>query len=144
MAAMMSAISTATSGMLASVARLNAAASNIANAGTSGPLPETAAAPATEAAPRVYQPVDVVLKSVGGESGSTGVMARYRPRVPAYVREYDPSAPYASADGFVAAPNVDLAAEAVAVLEASLMFQANLAVLKRADEMAKSLIDTLA
>jgi flagellar basal body rod protein FlgC len=41
----------------------------------------------------------------------------------------------------VAAPNVDLAAEAVDVLAASLAFRANLAVLRAADEMQERLLD---
>ena len=67
--------------------------------------------------------------------------ATTRPRLPAYARQYDPSAPFADAEGFVAAPNVDLATEAVDVLAASLSFRANLAVFRAADEMAKRTLD---
>ena len=142
----MTAITTARSGLLASVARLNASASNIANGTTTGPLPGSPAAPvaAVDEAPRAYQPVDVVLRSAGGQDGSGGVAATYRPRSPAHVRQYDPSAPFADADGMVAAPNVDLAQEAVDVLAASVLFKANLVVLKKADEMTGSLLDALA
>jgi flagellar basal-body rod protein FlgC len=145
---MFSAIATARSGLLASIARLNAGASNIANAGTTGPLPRTPGAPPVAAAPedaaRVYQPVDVVLRSVGDQEGPAGVAASYRPRMPASIRRYEPTAPYADAEGMVAAPNVDMAQEAVGVLEAAVLFKANLAVLKAADEMTKSLLDTTA
>ena len=134
--------------MLVSLARLNASASNIANSHTTGPLPEKAAAPpmpgGAEGGPRVYQPIDVVLKSTGGQGGSAGVVAGYRPRSPAYMRHYDPSAPFADADGIVAAPKVDLAEEAVGILEASLLFKANLAVLEAADAMTKRMLDTTA
>jgi flagellar basal-body rod protein FlgC len=139
---MISAITIARSGLLASVARLNAGAGNIANAGTTGPLPQGQAAP--EDGPRVYEPVDVVLKSVGGREGETGVAASYRLRAPSYVLQHDPAAPFSDAQGNVAAPNVDLAEEAAGVLDASLLFRANLAVLKRADEMTKSLLDVIA
>jgi flagellar basal-body rod protein FlgC len=145
---MMNAIATARSGLLASVARLDAAASNIANAGTIGPLPEIAAAPSGQsgsgATARAYEPLDVVLKSAGGAENSSGVAASYRPRLPAYVRQYDPSAPFADSDGIVAAPNVDLAEEAVDVLEASLLFRANLAVFKTAIQMTGSILDATA
>jgi flagellar basal body rod protein FlgC len=42
------------------------------------------------------------------------------------------------------APPVDLAGEVVGVLEASLVFKANLAVFKTADEMTKRLLDITA
>lgn len=133
-------MSTARSGLLASGARLNAAASNVANAGVTGPLlstrlPQPAA---SEGSPRVYQPVDVILRSIGDGGASTGVAAGYRPRLPADVRRYDPSAPFADLDGLVAAPDVDLAAEAVSLMEAALSFKANLAVLRAADEMTRA------
>ncbi len=136
---MIAALSTARSGLLASVARLEAAASNIANGGTTGPLPPTPPVPAADGAPRVYQPVEVVVRSLG--DAPAGVEATYRPRVPAYVRQYDPGAPFADAEGFVAVPNVDLAEESIDVLTALVSFRANLAVLRAADEMAESLLD---
>jgi flagellar basal-body rod protein FlgC len=142
---MIAALSTARSGLLASVARLNAAASNIANGSTTGPLPPT---PASEPLPvsadegaRVYQAVEVVLRSAGGAEGPAGVSVAVRPRLPAYGRQYDPSAPFADPDGFVATPNVDLAEEAVDVLSASLAFRANVAVIRAVNEMAKRTLD---
>ncbi len=47
-AGMIAALSTARSGLLASVARLETAASNIANGGTTGPLPPTPQVPAAD------------------------------------------------------------------------------------------------
>jgi len=139
---MTAALSIARSGLLASVARLNAGAANIANGSTTGPLPASAPVPdAAGGAPRVYQPVEVVLRGTGGAGAPAGVSATTRPRLPAYARQYDPSAPFADAKGFVAAPNVDLAAEAVDVLAASLSLRANLAVFRAADEMAKRTLD---
>jgi flagellar basal-body rod protein FlgC len=142
---MFTAMSIARSGLLASVARLNAAAGNIANGSTTGPLPPSPASElipdAPGGAPQVYQAVEVVLRSTGSAEAPGGVAATYRPRVPSYVRQYDPSAPFADAEGTVASPNVDLAAEAVDVLAASLAFRANLAVLRAADEMQERLLD---
>jgi flagellar basal body rod protein FlgC len=94
--AMIAAIATARSGLLASLDRLNAAAANIANGTTTGPLPES--------------PVQSPLDSAN------------RP-----ARVYQP---------------VDLAEEAVSLLETSLLFRANLAVLKAAHEMMGSVLDT--
>jgi len=54
---MTAALSIARSGLLASVAPLNAGAANIANGSTTGPLPASASVPdAAGGAPRVYQP----------------------------------------------------------------------------------------
>jgi flagellar basal-body rod protein FlgC len=141
---MIAAFSTARSGLLASVARLDAAASNIAHAGTTGPLPAPATQPvagAEDGAARAYQPVEVVVRSIGTGEAPAGVAATYPPRLPATIRQYDPAAPFADADGFVAAPNVDLAEEAVDVLAALVSFRANLTLILAADEMAQSLLD---
>ena len=89
---MITAAATARSGMLASIARLDATAANISGGITTELHPDTAVQP--EAA-RVYQPVD-------------------------------------------------LAEEAFSLLEASLLFKANLAVFKAADEMTRNMLDRLA
>lgn len=144
---MFAAISSASSGLLASAARLGASASNIANAGTTGPVPATPPSQplaSTPGSPQVYQPVDVVQVSLESGARSAGVAVSYRPRLPAYVEQYDPSAPFANGDGMVAAPNVDLAREAVGLVEGSLLFKANLAVLRAADAMTRSVLDTKA
>ena len=93
MALMITAAATARSGLLASIARRDASASNIASGSTAGAPPGTAAQP--EGAPRVYQPADLVEEAVG-------------------------------------------------LLEASLLFRANLTVLKTADEMTRTMLDTVA
>ena len=98
-ALMTSVIATARSGMLASIAYINASAANIARGSTSGP-PAGTVAEAPDGAPR--------------------------------------------ADKVVAAPNVDLAQDAIGALEASLLFRANLAVFKRAHEMTRNMIDAMA
>ena len=83
----------------------------------------------------------MILKSAGDQYGPASVTAIYRARMPASIRQYDPSAPFADADGMVAAPNVDLAQEAVGILQASVLFKANLAVFKTAHGMTKRLLD---
>ncbi len=132
---MTSAISNALSGIRAGAARLEAGASNVANLRSTGPLD-----PAAGEGRRAYLPVDVV--QTGRPEG--GVVATYRPREPAAVAEFAPDSPDADARGLVAAPNVDLATEAVGVAEAALVMRANIAVLRAADRMARGALDLLA
>jgi flagellar basal-body rod protein FlgC len=130
----MSPVSTiALSGMKAALQRLDAAASNIANVRSYGPLPSAAAT----GYPPPYTPVDVVQMSVAGG----GVVSRVinSPRGP--VAYYDPSAPYADASGMVGAPDIDLAGEMVNLITAELDFAANLMVLRAESEMMASLFD---
>jgi flagellar basal-body rod protein FlgC len=137
---MINAMNISISGLHASAARLSASASNVANGRTTGGLP-TNLAPSV---PAPYAPVDVVQTSVGESGGVAGVAVTYVPRTPAYVVAYDPGEPFADARGMVAAPNVDLAQEAVSQIGAAMSFRANLAALKLEMETAKELIDVLA
>jgi len=123
----------ALSGIKAALQRFDAAANNIANVRSYGPLPGAAAA----GYPAAYTPVDVVQLSVSGG----GVVSRVinSPRGP--IAYYDPSAPYADADGMVAAPDIDLASEMVNLVTAELDFAANLMVLRAESEMMASLFD---
>jgi flagellar basal-body rod protein FlgC len=123
----------ALSGMRAALQRFDAAANNIANVRSYGPLPGAAAS----GYPPAYTPTDVVQMSVPGG----GVVSRIvsSPRGP--VAYYDPSAPYADANGMVAAPDIDLATEMVNLIRAELDFAANLVVLRAESEMMASLFD---
>jgi flagellar basal-body rod protein FlgC len=60
------------------------------------------------------------------------------------VPSYDPDAPYADANGLVAAPNVDLAGEVVEALVARYAFAFNAKVMRTASDMTKSLLDVTA
>jgi flagellar basal-body rod protein FlgC len=126
------------SGMNASAARLQASASNIANADTTGAL-----AASGGSGPAAYQPIEAVQASLGGTGGG-GVSVTYAPRTPAFIAAYDPEALYADAEGMVAAPNVDLAAEAVDVLAATMSFRANLAAFRVEAQASRELLDVLA
>jgi flagellar basal-body rod protein FlgC len=137
---MINAMTISISGLHASAARLSASASNVANARTTGTLPTNA----SPDAPAPYVPVDVVQTSIGGSGGVAGVAVTYVPRTPAYVAAYDPGEPFANARGMVAAPNVDLAEEAVSQIAAAMSYRANLAALKLEVETAKELLDVLA
>lgn len=144
---MVNAVTTARSGILAGVVRLNASASNIANASTMGRLPSSSmpeGAGRLEDGPDAYRPLDVVLKSTGGQHEPHGVTAAYQYRSVAYVPRHDPAAPFADADGMVAAPDVDPSEEALNVPEALVLFKANLAVIKAADAMTRRMVDTTA
>lgn len=134
---MTDALSIALSGLRAQTTRLAATASNIANASTSGTVPNAdPSAPAST----LYTPVTVDFSSQAGG----GVSAQVRPDPDAYSVIYDPSSGYANADGLVAVPNVDLAQEAVNLLETKALYKANLSVIKTQDEMLGDLLDTIA
>lgn len=125
--------------MNASALRLEASASNVANARTDGPVPQT---PPDRPLPRsddprsVYQPVDVVQVSTG-----SGTAARMTERLPAYELRYRPDAPFADASGMVAAPNVDYAREIAEQVASVAAFKANAKVFSAASEMARAVID---
>ena len=131
-----SVLSIAMSGMTAATRRLEVSARNVANASSSGPLPD--ADPAIkESFPAAYvaQRVDQV------EAAGGGTIANVGPASPGTVPTYDPTAPYANDKGMVAAPNVDFANEAVQQLLARVTFVANAQVVRTYDRMMKSLLD---
>ncbi len=119
------------SGMKAAATRLEAAASNIANVFSSGPLPD--ASGATTA----YAPVTVKQSDVRGG----GVSARIVNAADPYVPALDPASPDADAKGMVAAPNVDLAGELVNVLTARISYEASTKTMKVANDMMKTTLD---
>ena len=136
----MTAITTALSGMRASMMRLNASASNIANANTTGPVPPTPPSePVTGSPgrPSVYQPVSTVQSSLA----DGGVATTYAPVTPSYIQRYDPSLSFANGDGLIAAPNVELTDDLADQVDAALSFKANLAVVQTADEMMRSTLE---
>lgn len=145
----MSAITTGTtsialSGALAQTQRLAASANNVANAGSIGAIPGADGAVATGQSP-AYAPTSSSQASVAGANGQgQGTRAVFRPTTPAYLPEYQPDSAQANADGMVARPNVDLAAERVDQIGQLRAYQANLAVLRTEDEMQRSAINSLA
>ena len=134
------AMAIAASGMAAASASLTAAASNIANMETAGPVPATTPMGPLPASSGVYQPVSATTQALPGG----GVTAAISNTLPSYSLAYDPSAPFANLQGMVAAPNVDLAAQAVNQLSSALAFRANLAVFQVASKNFKALLDILA
>lgn len=134
---MSSALSIGVSGMQAATARLNAAASNIANAQTRGVLPGSGAS-----GPAAYQPVDVVQKDIGnGTAGPGGVGYSYVPRQGGVTPVYDPEAPGADANGMVGAPDIDIATELVSAMIAKYEFEASAKMVSVASDMQKTVVD---
>jgi flagellar basal-body rod protein FlgC len=153
----MSAIDTAASGLYAAALQLNVYASNLANAQTTGSLPQTPSTPAasaigavpasslsptasTAAPPLAYQPLQLVQYSNADVAGG-GVSASVQPSSPAAYAAYSPSSSYADANGQVAAPAIDLPAQIANQASALIQFQANLKVILASDQMQKSVLD---
>jgi flagellar basal-body rod protein FlgC len=129
----------AVSGLNAASRRLEVSASNVANIASTGALPATNGTVAI-GAPQAYQP----LRLNQTESANGGTQTSVTAAAPSYVAISDPQAPFANQDGLVAAPNVDLSQEAINQMIASYSFSANAAVLKAADHISKTLLDTTA
>ena len=127
----------AISGLNAASLRLQVSAENVANAGSSGPLPDSSARgsyPSAYGAKRV----DQTANANGSTSATVGTAS------PATIAAYDPSAPYANGHGMVAAPNVNLASEIAQQLTAKLSFAANAQLVKADHKMTASLLDVVA
>lgn len=132
---MSSVFSSAVSGMNAAIERLSCVASNIANASSRGKLPDKEHPVATS-----YVPKDVVAQAtVTGE-----VQTQIVDRTPSYRPMYDPQAPDANAQGLVAEPTVDIAAEIVQALIAETTYKANAKVIGIEKKRQDSLLDTMA
>ena len=116
--------------------RLEVSASNIANAMSDGPLPSADASVRAQFPP-AYTPqhVDQVASTDGGTQSVASDVS------PATVASFDPTAPYADANGMVATPNVNFAAEAVQQIIARYTFAMNAAVERSNEQMMKSLLD---
>lgn len=130
--AMADALSIALTGLMAQKTRLDATASNIANADTEGALP-TPQAPATT----VYKPLQVGFST----QAEGGVTATVTANEQGFSPVSNPGSPYANAEGLVAAPNVDLNQEMVNLIEARLAFKGNIQTVKAADKMMGDLLD---
>jgi flagellar basal-body rod protein FlgC len=132
---MSSVLSIAISGMQAAATRLQVSARNVANARSSGTLPDAQGNYPADA-PRACSPLRVDQLDLAG-GGTQAIVSSV---APSYVPSYDPGAPYANADGQVATPNVDMTEEAIQQLVARYTFAANARVVTAHDQMVKSLI----
>jgi flagellar basal-body rod protein FlgC len=131
--ALLTALAIAGSGMAAQSERLNAVASNIANADSVGTSPGSA-----------YRAREVVFQAVPAGDGNDepAVAGMAGVRVAATVESaaplrnaYDPGSPFADANGYVTMPNVNSVEEMVNMISAQQDYQANL----EAFNVAKSL-----
>jgi|SRR3954471_1328329 flagellar basal-body rod protein FlgC len=129
---MNSVMSIALSGMMAAQKRLEVSASNVANISTTGPL---AGAPAS------VRSAYAALRTEQTGTAGGGTVAHVGTESPATLPVSDPGSPDADANGLVAAPNVDLANEALQQLIARHSYAANAAVIRAEDRMVKSLLD---
>ena len=127
----------AVSGMNAAALRLRVSASNIANAKSDGPLPD-----AVNAAnyPAAYNAL-LVEQTANADGSTRANMATMSSGV---VAAFDPAAPYANAQGLVAAANVELWNELIQQLFARVSFAANAKMIRADAQMTKSLVDILA
>lgn len=117
--------------MQAAATRLEASASNIANASSSGSVPD--ASGNTTA----YSPVKVQQSDVKGGGVSSRIVNAADP----YVMSPDASSPDANADGMVAMPNVDMASELVNVMTARISYEASAKTLKVPNDLQKTALD---
>ncbi|WLI88004.1 flagellar basal body rod protein FlgC [Massilia sp. R2A-15] len=103
------------SAMSAQAQRLNATASNLANADS-----------ATSASGQAYRAKQVVFEAVPLEAGGTAVKVAQVIEDPSPLKQvYDPKHPMADAKGYVSMPNVNVVDEMVNMLSASRSYQTN-------------------
>jgi len=122
MSTLLSAIAASASGLDAQRARMEVAVSNLANAEST-----------RTANGEPYRRREIVLEATPAGGNAFGDVQPAGVKVAAvledqsaFQRRYDPSAPDADADGFVAMPNVDVPEEMVDMLGAARAYQANL------------------
>ena len=113
------------SAMSAQSQRLNATASNLANA-------DSVTSPTGEA----YRAKAVVFEATPTASGATGVKVREVVEDPSPLKQvYDPKHPMADDKGYVSMPNVNVVDEMVNMLSASRSYQNNVETMNAAKTM---------
>jgi flagellar basal-body rod protein FlgC len=117
----------AQSGLAAATQKVDASASNLANANDTSAVGSSSG----------YQPVQVQNVTVLGG----GVVARAVTVKPASLIAYDPSSSVATAQGYVNEPNIDPVAEVTNQLAAGHAFVFSLKALEIANENEKTLLD---
>lgn len=135
----MNAMTTALTGVAASELRLSVSAANVANMNSAGATPAAQQAQTPNPAPQPYQPARVQQTAQPG-----GGVEAHVTRNPGNILIYQPSSPYADAEGMIAIPDIDPAQEHVEQVAAKQAFEANIRIIKVADDMQRRLIDQLA
>lgn len=138
---MLGAINTSLSGLDAAAKRVEASASNVANARntirTEDARTEAVGAGRERTAPPVYEPVRVYQSS----DGAGGTRAEFVSVEPPHVKAYDPGNRLADDDGMVARPNVDYVQEVVNLNQAEHAYKANLKVIATENAMIGALLN---
>lgn len=138
---MFGAINTSLSGLDAAAKRVEASASNVANARntirTDDARTESGGAGRERASPSVYEPVRVYQSADAGG----GTRAEFVSVEPPHVKAYDPGNRLADDDGMVARPNVDYAGEFVNMNQAEHAYKANLKVIATENAMIGALLN---
>ncbi|MBK7017151.1 MAG: flagellar basal body rod protein FlgC [Sulfuritalea sp.] len=115
------------SALTAQSARLNAVASNLANADSM-----------VGADGQPYRAKQVVFRAMPVEGGALGVRAAQVVESQAPLRQiYDPTSPAADANGYVSMPNVNPVEEMVNMISASRSYQNNVEVLNAAKSLVQ-------
>ncbi|MSP50403.1 MAG: flagellar biosynthesis protein FlgG [Alphaproteobacteria bacterium] len=130
------AISNALSGAVAAARREEVAASNIANLRSRGAPRNSTDTTAADGTP-LFRPGQVAETS----TLPGGVRATVVAVDPTSIQQFEPDSPDANAEGVVDRPNVDLAQEQSNQLRAQRAFEANLKVIRTADDLLKAVVD---
>jgi len=121
----------AASGLRAQSLRLNLIAGNIANAQTTRTVTG-----------EPYRRQDVVLQTTGDDMGGVTVL-NVAHDMTDFRQVLMPGHPDADEDGFVQMPNVQLPVEMMNLVTATRAYQANVAVLKRYQDMVETTVELL-
>lgn len=124
------------SGLQAAQDRFRNSADNVANI-RSNAAPSVDGPTTDENGDPLFQPTRTIDQSVAGG----GVQSTQQLVDPSSVQQFDPDAPNADEDGFVNRANVELDREVADQIAAQRQFEANLATIRTADELAQSTLD---
>jgi len=125
---MMEAIDISTSGLVAQRIRMNTIAMNMANIDSFNP----------DGTPYQRRSVEFQAGSKAGDRSGQGVHVAEIRQEAVYRKEYDPSHPYADADGYVTLPGIDYLTEMTNMMLASRAYEANVT----AVELSKSMLNS--
>ena len=116
-------------GMSAQSVRLNATASNLANA-------ESVSGDPNQVYKAKHPLFEAIRTGLGKDAATSGVAVRgiYEDQAPAMAR-YEPGNPLADVNGYVYAPNVNTVEEMVDMISASRSYQNNVEVMNTAKDM---------
>lgn len=129
---MISSLGIALTGLEAATKKISAAASNIANAGTTGSLENGKQAP--------YTPITTQQTAQTDTQGNgQGVRANFVPRPNPFTPAFDPDSPFADENGLIGVPDVSFAEEAVNLKLAEFQFRANIKTIETVSELSEEL-----